>query len=747
MFACFRQRAYLHLFAVLALGIAVGYQWPLPTEMLAADRVLLALPVIGLLVLWWVWRDEPSPVAILPGYVALLVVGYLAASLSIRLPETAPLRNYAGNAPRVLIGRVVSTPKLRAGHLRFLLHVEQVAGVKGPADGLCFAYVKCDAMPELGVGDGVRLWATLREQPPAVNHGQFDFRRYLLMRGTTLTTYSPSADCLTRLAGHSPPALWWVSRLQQRLTGNLAHGLPPDYGQLAISVVYGDKVTDLSEETQERFRRAGLTHILVASGTQVSLLILLLVLLSWRLSTGFGWRAAVLRLVQFVLTLAAVILYAAVTGFETSIVRALVMGACVLLGRLLRREADGMTALAQSALILLVVNPLTLFSPGFQLSFGATFGLIYAAGAGFPLVAGLARGLRALFQTLITTGGAQLFVAPILAVSFQQVSLWGLISNLIAIPLSFVLLAVGGLASLGLGSLPLVGPALTYFTFALCWLLDHVAGLFARLPGSDLAVPPAPLWWVAAYYLLLIVAGEWTKVRRSLGAAGHVMSQAACGVLTLVLIAGVLCWLAIPRPEFAALCLSGSEAYIWRPYTGSCILFVRSAGLARAHNAETVDSAIRWRGINRVDGVVWLDEPPSRNPFNLSVCKSLSPGSSVQPTWDMAWITDGGRTCGAELSLAPGVVQLLWDQPPPAWPDTQASGPGVQPVTIVSRKLWPDMDDATLASLAQVASCVVVSPGTTRIRATRDILLPQAELRVLPHGKTLELQEMTLAGP
>jgi competence protein ComEC len=747
MFGCFRQRVYLHLFAVLALGIAAGYHWPLPTEMLAADRVLLALPVIGLLVLWWVWRDEPSPAAIVPGYIALLAVGYFAASLSIRLPQTAPLRHYAGTAPRVLIGRVVSTPKLRAGHLRFLMHVDQVVGVKEPADGLCFAYVKCDAMPELGVGDRVRLWATLREQPPAANHGQFDFRRYLLMRGTTLTTYSPSADCLTRLTGRGPPAMWWVSRLQQRLTGNLAHGLPPDYGQLAISVVYGDKVTDLSEEMQERFRRAGLTHILVASGTQVSLLILLLVLLSWRLSTGFGWRAAVLRLVQFVLTLAAVILYAAVTGFETSIVRALVMGACILLGRLLRREADGMTALAQSALILLVVNPLTLFSPGFQLSFGATFGLIYVAGAGFPLVAGLARGLRALFQTLITTGGAQLFVAPILAVGFQQVSLWGLVSNLIAIPLSFVLLAVGGLASLGLGSLPLLGPALTAVTYALCWLLDHVAWLFARLPGSDLAVPPAPLWWVAAYYLLLLLVGEWTKVRRSLGTAGRVFAQVACGVLALVLIAGVLGWLLIPRPEFAALCLSGSEAYIWRPYTGGCILFVRSAGLARSHNAETVDSAVRWRGINRVDGVVWLDEPLSKNPFNFSARHSLSPGSAAPPAWDMAWIIDGGRACGAELSLAPGMVQLLWDKPPLAWLDAQAAGPGITPVTIVSRKLWPDLDAATVEGLARTSSCIVVSQGTTRIRSARDVLVPQSELRILPHGKTLVLQEMALPGP
>src|SRR5690606_14504733 len=109
-----------------------------------------------------------------------------------------------------------------------------------------------------------------------------------------------------------------------------ARHMPPELGSLAVSVVYGDKITDLPDEMRERFRKAGLTHILVASGTQVSLLIVLLAFAFLRLRNDFTWRSVLLGLLQFCVSLAIVLIYAAVTGFETSIVRALSMGVLIM---------------------------------------------------------------------------------------------------------------------------------------------------------------------------------------------------------------------------------------------------------------------------------------------------------------------------------------------------------------------------------------------------------------------------------
>jgi ComEC/Rec2-related protein len=288
-----------------------------------------------------------------------------------------------------------------------------------------------------------------------------------------------------------------------------------------------------------------------------------------------------------------------------------VMGVVVLIGQVTSREADGLTALAQAGLTLLLLNPLELLAPGFQLSFGATFGLIYAAGVGFPLTQQLTGWRRALAQMLVTTAGAQLFVAPILAAQFNQLSVWGLFSNFLAIPLSFALLIVGGISSLGLAYVPLLGTLLQWVVLALSWLLNAVAALFAALPGSSIAVPTPPLWWLLGCYALLFIAGEWVKARR----ADDVTAQAACVLkaltpaLALLLLAPALVWLLVPRAEFVALALHNGEAYIWRAPDGGTTLYLRKTGLSRSHNADTVVSALRCRGINRLDHIFWLDTP------------------------------------------------------------------------------------------------------------------------------------------
>src|SRR5690606_15168262 len=197
-----------------------------------------------------------------------------------------------------------------------------------------------------------------------------------------------------------------------------------------------------------------------ASGTQVSLLMLLKALMLWRSPRSFGGRGTLISIIQFVVTIAVVATYAGITGYETSIVRALCMGILLCAGRLFLRNVDGLSTLSQAGLILLLAQPLQLFTPGFQLSFLATFGLIYMMGTLHPLIAHIEGWRRFLLDGLLTTGGAQLFVTPVLAYSFNQFSLVGLLSNLLAVPLSLVLLVCGALSSFGLATLPLIGPVL-----------------------------------------------------------------------------------------------------------------------------------------------------------------------------------------------------------------------------------------------------------------------------------------------
>ncbi|MBN2082752.1 ComEC family competence protein [bacterium] len=661
MFRFLRERVYVQVFIALALGSALGHVKPLPLELLLGDALLIGLVLLLLGLLWWHWHGRSDWWAALPGFLLITAIGMVNVSIALVLPLTAGLRAYDGETA-TLTGRVISIPKYQRGHLRFLLAAEhaELDGAARDVTGTCYVYLKAEEPVELYYSDRVELTAGISEVLPPKNRGQFDYRRYLLIRGTVLTAYSRSPEQLRRL--NPAPPLWaGLSRLRGWLTDGLAAGLPEDLGELAVSVVYGDKITDLPEEMEERFRRAGLTHILVASGTQVSLLIVLLALLCWRLPDDFTWRGLLLNLLQFAVTFGVVFIYAAVTGLETSILRALVMGVLVMAGRLAYRQVDGLTTLAQSGLILLVVSPLQLLAPGFQLSFIATFGLIYLAGVGFPLAAHLTGWRRWTAQTLITTGGAQLFVAPVLAAHFHQLSLWGLFSNLLAIPLSFALLAVGGLASLGLGSIPLIGPLITWVVWGLTWLLNGVATVFAALPGGNLAVPKPPWWAIAALYGAVFLAGEWLKLREPAGTATRRLVRLGVPALAGGLLIWLMAWLAVPAPELAVLNLPMSEGYIWRPYTGRSIAILRAKGLERQHNADTVQSALRVRGINRLSGIVWLDEPaPEMLPDYPAPL--YRPGDAVPEDWDLAWLGGGDELCGARLALGESEAWVVWSE-------------------------------------------------------------------------------------
>lgn len=745
MFGFLSQRVYLQLFAAYALGIALMFRTPLPRELLLGwESLLIWSALLALLALAWIWRAQFAGRAAL--FALAVLIGALSVSLTLRGALDMPLRELAAGDSHLLRGRVASIPKYQRGHLRFMLDVEQVYDGRRyqPLHGRCFVFLRCDPGTPLYLTDRVRVFTALTEVEPPANRGQFNYRRYLLQRGTVLTAYLPTPRSLVRRDEHAPQPWAALSVARRSLLGAVTGGLPPHLGQLAASVIYGDKVVELPADLQDRWRRAGLTHIVVASGTQVSLLIGVLGLLLWRLGDGRTWRGRLLNLAQFSATLAAVLAYGAITGFETSIVRALVMGAVVLLGRLVSRQTDGMTALAQAGLIVLLANPLELLAAGFQLSFSATFGLIYGAGVLFPLTAQLSGWRNTLAQMFITTAGAQLFVSPALAWQFNQLSGWGLISNLLAIPLSFILLVAGALASFGLVYVPVLGALLKWFVWGLSWTLDLIARVFASLPGSNIAVPTPPWWWVVGCYLLILLAGEWLKTARA-GQAVRPTRQAqsltprqlaalrfGIPMLALALCCGVGAWLIVPRPELVVLALPRGEGYLWRSATGRSVLLLRSASLGMNHNADTVASALRTRGINRLHGVVWLDKPPEEDLLVDWPAPVLQPGSELHQALDMRWLGEGRGVHGCRLGSGAGTVDVLWE------PSRVPLGETSVQLAAVGARVWRELAHWQQQELAARGTVVVPQGGSDALART-----PECELCV----RGAVLAEYRPAGP
>jgi competence protein ComEC len=251
--------------------------------------------------------------------------------------------------------------------------------------------------------------------------------------------------------------------------------LPDREEGLLLGITIGD-TRRLDVALEEDFRDTGLGHLTAVSGANLAMFL--------------GAIAIVLRLARVrrratVATLGiALLAFMAITRFEPSVLRAGAMAAvgvgAVAIGA--RREA--LTALAISCIGLLCWDPFLVHVPGFQLSALATIGILILA----PPIARAAGGGKLAAAAAVTLG-AQLAVAPLIALTFHRFSVVALPANLLALP-AVAPATVLGFAAAVAGAVwsPLGGAVATIARPALAWMMA-TAGAFARVPSASVDVP------------------------------------------------------------------------------------------------------------------------------------------------------------------------------------------------------------------------------------------------------------------
>lgn len=352
---------------------------------------------------------------------------------------------------------------------------------------------------------------------PASNPAGYDARHAWLQRGVRYVVQLRPAGY--RLIGKVPQSNW--QHLAESLRGRILElnrrTLSPEAAYIANSFLVGDRATpdpDLAQEVQDTFRESGTLHLLVVSGTQVSL-----VLWAFLWLGGRWWQA---RYVVWALGLGALAFFHAITSGDASISRA-ALGGCLMVGALVcLRRLDGENGLGAAALVLLALNPFTLWDIGAQLSFAAVWSLFRVAPAleaalvpstpnPWQAPEGVLRSLRVGGARLLASCiAAHLATAPLLAYHFQTASWSAVLANiciaLLATAFMFVALAHVGLASLGM-------LWLTGVTEANARALYGWAKLFAAPPLGVVSVYPPPLWLLPLCFGLLVIASLRAKER------------------------------------------------------------------------------------------------------------------------------------------------------------------------------------------------------------------------------------------
>jgi len=325
------------------------------------------------------------------------------------------------------------------------------------------------------------------------NLGQFNYKRYLYLKGIKGVFRASKVSLIDQKMMN--PFRRIAYYLKARVLAINNKTLPFPYSDLYTGLVFGDHGTNLPEEMSDRFQKTGLTHLLVVSGSQVALLTGIL------LALFNGLKLPLKR--SFILITVINIIFYFVTGGGSSIFRAILMCEVVLFVKIMKRNSDFYHIFGLTALIMLLINPFYLFDVGAQLSFMATFALVYGAPKIVELLPKrLPVGIRTALSISISPF---IFSFPLLWFYFHTVSPISLISNLLVINVIELLVTVGFFSTMiGFIFLPLT-QIINNFSLLVMIILDKGVAFLASVPFATIHLKQPHVLFVLGMYVLILI--------------------------------------------------------------------------------------------------------------------------------------------------------------------------------------------------------------------------------------------------
>ncbi|NPV52761.1 MAG: ComEC/Rec2 family competence protein [Firmicutes bacterium] len=444
-------------------------------------------------------------------------------------------------------------------------------------------------------------------------------------------------------AGHSAGI---ALRLKEAILDIHGASLSPRHAALLSGFLFGERGMD--REVEENLRACGVVHLLSASGLHVGFVAMLL--------SGLMAAAGLPRGISAAVTIAGVLVYAAMAGMRAPVMRAGIMFTAAALARCMQRDVDGRNLLGLAGLALLAWDPSLVFDMGFQLSFMATFGILEFAPCLAPRLVAFASILigfikistgaadRAhprrsgrpgdpgipgwpgtagswLAETVAVTVAAQAGVLPLIAYYFNEVSLIGLVTNPIMVPLAEAAVIIGLVSGLTGLALPAVAEVFNAANAVILEAIITGARVFARLPFASVPLPCPNLAVMFLYYCLsylvfcsLVPPGSplpfkagYLKLKRIARRAGEWWRWRGPGDKLIIgmTLATVLVALLALRPgaplRVTFIAVGQGDAELIQTPSGRAILLDGGSSYGRM---GAVTATLRRRGVRRLDAVI-----------------------------------------------------------------------------------------------------------------------------------------------
>jgi competence protein ComEC len=442
---------------------------------------------------------------------AAIAAGFLTATLRAAALGHPVLHRAAYS---VAVAGFVEVREERERTDRIVIRVQSINGprLEQQLDRVRVSVRKGTAPP---VGSYVSMTARLNPPLDPLRPGGYDFARDLFFRGIGASGFvsgaikiepPPAAPSLSLRAASL------VEGVRDAIDSRIRTAIPGDAGSIASAVITG-KRDAISTAVNDAMYVSSLAHVLSISGYHMAIVagvVFFVVRALLALAPALALRRPIKKWAAAVALVAAA-LYLVLSGAEVATQRSFLMTAIVLIGIMADRPALTLRTLAVAALVVMLLAPESVVHPSFQMSFAATLALVagyaqggvrIAPGKDSSLGARIALwGVREVVALILASLLAGTATMPYAAYHFHRLAPYGVVANLLAIPIVSAWAMPCGLLALVALPFGLDGPLWQLMGLGIDWMTT-VALWVASLPG---AVGRVPAFGVGA--LLIITAG------------------------------------------------------------------------------------------------------------------------------------------------------------------------------------------------------------------------------------------------
>jgi competence protein ComEC len=423
---------FLRLLIPLAAGIILEWYFPLPLSILLITTSLIAA-VIGI---YFLLPDKRKfQLSIFNGLFINSLLFVLGACLvwknDIR-HEEAWIGQYSQND--YLIVRLLEPLVEKQNSYKALADVQFVSTKQKlqKATGKLIIYFKKDSsLTALDYGSQIIFNKLLQEIKNSGNPGSFDYKQYCLQQGISHQVYLTETEFELLPQEKKTFIADFLFRTRKTVVNILRTFIPGEKEQgLAEALLIGYK-DDLDKNLVQSYSNTGVVHIIAISGLHLGLIYWLLVILTRPIR-----RKKNLTWLRFLIIIFSLWMFSLLAGGGPSVLRSAVMFTCIAFGEVLNKKSSIYNTLALSAFILLCINPFWLWDVGFQLSYTAVLSIVIFFRPIYNWFYFENKAVDSLWKLNALTLAAQILTLPISIYHFHQFPVLFLFANLLAVPLS-----------------------------------------------------------------------------------------------------------------------------------------------------------------------------------------------------------------------------------------------------------------------------------------------------------------------